>query len=65
MSSTLLIGKPSEALSSIAQAPTANGCQCEQVDGDAGAIRRLRYQSFDVFITDPDTTIEEDLALIE
>ncbi len=65
MSSILLIGKPSETVRSIAQALTADGCQPEQVDGDAGAIRRLRHQSFDVFITDPDTTIEEDLALIE
>ena len=65
MSSVLIIGKPSETLNSIAQALTNNGCRCEQVDGDAGAIRRLRRQSFDVYITDPETTIEEDLALIE
>jgi anti-sigma regulatory factor (Ser/Thr protein kinase) len=65
MSSALLVGKPSDTIRSIAQALAASRCQCEQVDGDAGAIRRLRRQSFDVLITDPDTTIEEDLALIE
>ena len=65
MSSVLLVGKPSDTIRSIAQALAAGRCQCEQVDGDAGAIRRLRRQSFDVLITDPDTTIEEDLALME
>jgi len=65
MSSALLIGKPSETLRSIAEALAATDCQCEQVDGGAGAIRRLRKQGFDVIVTDPDTTIEEDLALLE
>jgi anti-sigma regulatory factor (Ser/Thr protein kinase) len=32
---------------------------------NAGAIRRLRRHSFDVLVTDPETTIEEDLELIE
>jgi len=65
MSSALLIGKPSDTTRSIAQAIVASGCQCDQVDGSAGALRRLRRQSFDVLITDPETTIDEDLELIE
>ena len=65
MSSVLLIGKETEIIFSIAQALAASECQCDRANGGAGAIRRLRKQSFDVVITDPDTTIDEGLALIE
>lgn len=65
MISVLLIGKPSEVTRSLARALEANDCRCEQVDGDAGAIRCLRRQSFDLLITDPETTINEDLALLD
>lgn len=65
MSNSLIIGKPSEAIRAIAEALTAVGCECERADGDASAIRRLRRQSFDVVITDPETTVEEDLALLD
>ena len=65
MTSALLVGKRSDITGPIAQAIAASGCQCEQVDGNAGAIRRLRRQSFDVLVTDPETTIDEDLELIE
>ncbi len=65
MSSVLLIGHESATVESIAQALSARGCECDQASGGAGALRRLRKQSYDVVITDPDTTIDEDLALIE
>ncbi len=65
MSSVLLIGKETEIIFSIAQALAASECQCDRANGGAGAIRCLRKQSFDVVITDPDTTIDEGLALIE
>jgi anti-sigma regulatory factor (Ser/Thr protein kinase)/ActR/RegA family two-component response regulator len=65
MSSVLLIGHPSETTGLIAHALAARDCQCQQACGDADALHRLRKQSFDVLITDPETTIEEDLALIE
>ncbi len=65
MSSVLLIGKETEIIFSIAQALSASDCHSERASGGAGAIRRLRKQSFDVVITDPDTTIDEGLALIE
>jgi len=65
MSSVLLIGKETDTILSIAQALAASECHCERASGGAGAIRRLRKQSFDVVITDPDTTIDEGLALIE
>jgi CheY-like chemotaxis protein len=64
-SSVLLIGKETDTVRSIAQALAAVDCHCERARGSAGAIRCLRQQSFDVVITDPDTTIDEGLALIE
>ena len=61
MSSVFLIGKETETILSIAQALAACDCHCERASGGAGAIRRLRQRSFDVVITDPDTTINEAL----
>lgn len=65
MSNVLLIGKDSETTRSIMQALADKDCSSECAAGGADAIHRLRRQSFDVLITDPETTIEEDLALIE
>jgi ActR/RegA family two-component response regulator len=65
MTSTLLIGRISDETQALRNALTAAGCRCERVDGDAAAIRRLRHEPFQVVITDPETTIDEDLALLE
>ena len=65
MTSTLLIGRPSTESNAIATAVRHAGCQCERVDGDAAALRRLRCQAFDLVITDPETTVDEDLALLD
>ncbi len=65
MSSVLLIGNETDTILSIAQALAARDCHLERASGGAGAIRRLRQCSFDVVITDPDTTIDEGLALSE
>ena len=65
MSKVLLIGKDSETTRSIVQALAESGCPAECAHGGVDAMRRLRHQSFDVLITNPETTIEEDLALIE
>src|ERR1035441_3401704 len=65
MSKVLLIGKDSEMTRSIVQALGDKECPCECAHGGVDATRRLRRQSFDVLITNPETTIDEDLALIE
>jgi anti-sigma regulatory factor (Ser/Thr protein kinase)/ActR/RegA family two-component response regulator len=65
MSSVLLIGKETDTVRSIAQALAAGNCHFECASGGASAIRRLRQQAFDVVITDPETTIDEGLALSE
>jgi anti-sigma regulatory factor (Ser/Thr protein kinase)/ActR/RegA family two-component response regulator len=65
MSKVLLIGKDTETARCIVRALSDRNCASECAHGGAGAIRRLRHQSFDVLISDPETSIEEDLALIE
>jgi len=64
MTTVLLIGHTSETTGSI-QSALSPDCACERVAGGAAAIRRLRQHSFDVVITDPETHIDEDLALLE
>ena len=65
MRRVLLIGGETEVNQSIAQALSTKGCIFAFAAGGAAAIRRLRAQSFDVVITDPLTSVEEDLALLE
>jgi anti-sigma regulatory factor (Ser/Thr protein kinase)/CheY-like chemotaxis protein len=65
MRKVLLIGGETEVNRSIAQALSGNGCMFAFAAGGATAIRRLRAQSYDVVITDPLTSIDEDLALLE
>ena len=65
MSSVLLIGKETDTILSIAQALAA---AIATVSGPVEARARFAVcanSSFDVVITDPDTTIDEGLALIE
>lgn len=61
----LLIGTENEVSRAVAKALAESHCPFESAAGDADALRRLRRRSFDVVITSPDTTIEEDLALLE
>jgi len=65
MSRVLLIGKEAETTRSLAQALSCMDCVCESAAGGADILRRLRRESFDVVITNPETSVEEDLALIE
>jgi anti-sigma regulatory factor (Ser/Thr protein kinase)/ActR/RegA family two-component response regulator len=65
MRQVLLIGTDSDMNRSIAEALTKAGCTFECAAGDADALRRIRRESFDVVLTNPLTTVEEDLALLE
>jgi anti-sigma regulatory factor (Ser/Thr protein kinase) len=40
-------------------------CEIERCEGDACAVRHLRERAFDVVVTNPATSVREDLALIE
>jgi anti-sigma regulatory factor (Ser/Thr protein kinase)/CheY-like chemotaxis protein len=61
----LLIGTGSDVNRSIEEALAKAGCAFECAAGNADALRRLRRESFDVVVTSPVTTVEEDLALLE
>ena len=65
MQQVLLIGTHPEISPTVASALAEVQCTFECAAGDADALRRLRKQSFGVVITSPETTIEEDLALLE
>jgi anti-sigma regulatory factor (Ser/Thr protein kinase) len=65
MQQVLLIGTHPEISSTVSSALTEVQCTFECAAGDADALRRLRKQSFGVVITSPETSIEEDLALLE
>jgi anti-sigma regulatory factor (Ser/Thr protein kinase) len=65
MQQVLLIGTHPEISPIVASALTEVQCTFECAAGDADALRRLRKQSFGVVITSPETTFDEDLALLE
>jgi CheY-like chemotaxis protein len=65
MRQILLIGVDRDVVRLIAQLLAKMQCAHEIAAGRADALRRLRLRSFDVVITDPVTSVDEDLALIE
>ncbi|HVN82214.1 MAG TPA: ATP-binding protein [Terriglobia bacterium] len=46
------------------KSPELQGCVLENAAGSADALQRLRSRSFEVLVTDPRTSIPEDLALL-
>jgi anti-sigma regulatory factor (Ser/Thr protein kinase)/DNA-binding NarL/FixJ family response regulator len=64
MKQILLVGQETPESASIAEALSARSARFERAAGSADALRRLRTQRFDTIITDPATTVEEDLALL-
>ena len=65
MARVLLIGVDEQMARGLAQAPELEGCSFQAAVGEADALRRLRRSSFDVVITNPGSTLEEDLPLVE
>ena len=61
----LLIGKDGPTERSLEQALTSLDCSFARAAGSASALRQLRETPFAVVITDPDTSIHEDLALLD
>jgi ActR/RegA family two-component response regulator/anti-sigma regulatory factor (Ser/Thr protein kinase) len=61
----LLIGTEHEVTRKLARALAKCHCSFGFAAGDADALRQLRSRSFDVVVTNLETTIEEDLALLE
>ena len=65
MSRILLIGGHHETVVSVAELLAGKHCQCEIAAGRADALRRLRAKSFDVVVSDPVSSVDEDLAMLD
>jgi anti-sigma regulatory factor (Ser/Thr protein kinase) len=64
MSRVLVIGNHTEVSLAIGVALCEANFPMEYAAGDADALRRMRARSFGVVVTSPDSSIEEDLALL-
>lgn len=65
MSRVLVIGSDNQVSRKIGDAICAADFPMEYSAGHADALQRLRMRSFGVVISSPDSTVEEDLALLE
>ena len=65
MSRVLVIGSEAQVSREIGEALSAADFPMEYSAGDADTLQRLRVRSFGVVITNPDSSVEEDLALLE
>ena len=65
MSRVLLIGSHMQVSREIGDALTAADFPMEFACGHADTLQRLRARSFGVVITNPDSNVDEDLALLE
>ena len=64
MSRVLVIGSEAQVSREIGGALSAADFPMEYSAGHADALQRLRVRSFGIVITSPDSTVEEDLALL-
>lgn len=64
-SQVLLIGRDPRLGHSLEQSLRACDCTFDRAAGSADALRRLRQSPYSVVLTDPATSIEEDLALLD
>ena len=60
----LLIGGGSQLNKALDEALDSRNCVFQHASGSADTLRHLRRAPFDVVITDPATSIDEDLALL-
>lgn len=60
----LLIGKDPQLGQALENGLAARSCEFDYAAGSADALRRLRQACYSVVITDPKTSIEEDLSLL-
>ena len=60
----LVIGGGSQLSKALDQALDSRSCVFQHASGSADTLRHLRRASIDVVITDPATSIDEDLALL-
>jgi DNA-binding NarL/FixJ family response regulator len=65
MSRILLIDPEPYLVKALETSPVMAGHEIVAAGGDLDALRRLRFAPFDVVVTSPVSTIEEDLVLID
>src|SRR5262252_10845894 len=65
MSRVLIIRSDAQVSREIGEALSAADFPMEYSAGEADTLQRLRVRSFGVVITNPDSMLEEDLALLE
>lgn len=65
MSRVLVIGSDNRVIHRVGDILSAAGVPIEYAAGPVGALQRLRLRSFGIVITSPDTSMEEDLSLLE
>jgi anti-sigma regulatory factor (Ser/Thr protein kinase) len=58
----LLIGLDDAIAQGLARSPDLQGCTFQTACGEADGLRRLRRVSFDLVITSPGSTLDEDIA---
>src|SRR6185312_3408745 len=63
-SRVLVIGKGAQLSWSLQEALDARNCLFRQAAGSADSLRQLRKRPYDVVVTDPHTSVVEDLALL-
>lgn len=61
----LLIDPEPELFKALEGSLVMAGHRLDTAAGDVDALRRLRYVPYDVVVTNPATTVEEDLALLD
>lgn len=65
MARILMIDPEDHLLKALQASPALRGHEIVAAAGDLDAVRRLRFSAFDVVLTSPATTVEEDLALVD
>ena len=65
MARVLLIGDHPEFKCGLEASKALAGCEILTAAGNVDAVHRVRARAIDIVVTDPDTTVRDDLALVK
>lgn len=65
MARLLLVSPETAMREALVRSPLLSGHRIDVVEGNLVALRRLRRQAFDVVVTSPATSLEEDVAFVD
>ena len=65
MARILMVAPEDALLKALRSSPLLEGHPIDVASGDAAALRRLRGRAFDVLVTSPETSLEEDAAILD